>query len=216
MAPAPGQALWDFWIDRGGTFTDVIARDPQGRLHARKLLSQNPGAYADAAVQGVRDHLGLKAGEPIPAGVIGEVRMGTTVATNALLERKGAKTLLVTTQGFADALLIGDQARPELFALDIRKPEPLYARVVSARGRKRGRGETSCERATNSNPAAAACRPAVISCEGLRSECRRATATEVKPCSRASIKAAARAASSSARIGRPSAPNRSSASTTLA
>ena len=93
-------ARWDFWIDRGGTFTDVIGRDPTGKLHARKLLSENPGAYRDAAVQGIRDHLGLKAGEPIPAGLVGEVRMGTTVATNALLERKGDRTLLVTTQGF--------------------------------------------------------------------------------------------------------------------
>jgi 5-oxoprolinase (ATP-hydrolysing) len=124
--------LWDFWIDRGGTFTDVIARDPEGRLHARKLLSQNPGAYADAAVQSVRDHLGLEAGEPIPAGVIGEVRMGTTVATNALLERKGEPTLYVATRGFADALRIGVQARPDIFARRIVKPEPLYASVLEA------------------------------------------------------------------------------------
>jgi 5-oxoprolinase (ATP-hydrolysing) len=124
--------LWDFWIDRGGTFTDVIARDSEGRLHARKLLSQNPGAYADAAVQGVRDHLGLKAGQPIPAGVIGEVRMGTTVATNALLERKGEATLYVATKGFADALRIGVQARPDIFARRIVKPEPLYAAVLEA------------------------------------------------------------------------------------
>ncbi|MGZ3370205.1 MAG: hydantoinase B/oxoprolinase family protein [Caulobacteraceae bacterium] len=124
--------LWDFWIDRGGTFTDVIARDPEGRLHARKLLSQNPGAYADAAVQGVRDHLGLEAGEPIPAGVIGEVRMGTTVATNALLERKGEPTLYVASRGFADALRIGVQARPDIFARRIVKPEPLYAAVLEA------------------------------------------------------------------------------------
>jgi 5-oxoprolinase (ATP-hydrolysing) len=124
--------LWDFWIDRGGTFTDVIARDPGGRLHATKLLSQNPGAYADAAVQGVRDHLGLRAGQPIPAGVIGEVRMGTTVATNALLERKGEPTLYVATRGFADALRIGVQARPDIFARRIVKPEPLYAAVLEA------------------------------------------------------------------------------------
>ena len=124
--------LWDFWIDRGGTFTDIIARDPEGRLHARKLLSQNPGAYADAAVQGVRDHLELKAGEPIPAGVIGEVRMGTTVATNALLERKGEPTLYVATRGFADALRIGVQARPDIFARRIVKPEPLYGAVMEA------------------------------------------------------------------------------------
>ncbi|MCZ8043305.1 MAG: hydantoinase B/oxoprolinase family protein [Beijerinckiaceae bacterium] len=121
---------WDFWIDRGGTFTDVIGRDPSGKLHARKLLSENPGAYRDAAVQGIRDHLGLKAGEPIPAGLVGEVRMGTTVATNALLERKGDRTLLVTTKGFRDALRIGYQARPDIFAKEIIKPEQLYEAVV--------------------------------------------------------------------------------------
>ena len=93
-------AVWDFWIDRGGTFTDVIGRDGQGKLHACKLLSENPGAYRDAAVQGIRDLLGLAAGQPIPAGLVGDVRMGTTVATNALLERKGERTLLVTTRGF--------------------------------------------------------------------------------------------------------------------
>lgn len=121
---------WDFWIDRGGTFTDVIGRDPAGKLHARKLLSENPGAYRDAAVQGIRDHLGLKSGEPIPAGTVGEVRMGTTVATNALLERKGDRTLLVTTKGFRDALRIGYQARPDIFAKEIVKPEQLYEAVV--------------------------------------------------------------------------------------
>ena len=121
---------WDFWIDRGGTFTDVIARDPQGRLHARKLLSENPEAYRDAAVQGIRDHLGLAKGEPIPAGVIGDVRMGTTVATNALLERKGDRVAFVTTKGFRDALRIGYQARPKIFARNIIKPEELYETVV--------------------------------------------------------------------------------------
>jgi 5-oxoprolinase (ATP-hydrolysing) len=121
---------WDFWIDRGGTFTDVIGRDPAGKLHARKLLSENPGAYRDAAVQGIRDHLGLKAGYPIPAGLVGEVRMGTTVATNALLERKGDRTLLVTTKGFRDALRIGYQARPDIFAKEIVKPDQLYDAVV--------------------------------------------------------------------------------------
>lgn len=121
---------WDFWIDRGGTFTDVIGRDPSGKLHARKLLSENPGAYRDAAVQGIRDHLGLKTGEAIPAGLVGEVRMGTTVATNALLERKGDRTLLVTTKGFRDALRIGYQARPDIFAKEIIKPEQLYEAVV--------------------------------------------------------------------------------------
>ncbi len=122
--------LWQFWIDRGGTFTDVIARDPQGQLHARKLLSENPRAYTDAAVQGIREHLGLAVGEPIPAGKVGEVRMGTTVATNALLERKGERTALVTTRGFRDALEIGYQARPHIFAKQIIKPELLYAAVA--------------------------------------------------------------------------------------
>ena len=127
---AGARALWDFWIDRGGTFTDVIARSPDGRLHARKLLSENPEAYADAAVQGIRDHLGLTPEDAIPAGVIGEVRMGTTVATNALLERKGEPTLLVVTRGFRDVLRIGVQARPDIFALRIVKPPALYGAVL--------------------------------------------------------------------------------------
>jgi 5-oxoprolinase (ATP-hydrolysing) len=109
---------WDFWIDRGGTFTDVIGRDPRGRLHARKLLSESP-AYEDAAVEAIRRLLGLSPGEPIPAGPIGVVKMGTTVATNALLERRGERTLLVTTRGFRDALEIGYQARPKIFARNI-------------------------------------------------------------------------------------------------
>ncbi|WP_413992587.1 hydantoinase B/oxoprolinase family protein [Labrys okinawensis] len=121
---------WDFWIDRGGTFTDIVGRDPQGRLHPHKLLSENPGAYRDAACQGIRELLGLKAGEVIPAGLIGSVKMGTTVATNALLERKGERLALVTTRGFRDALAIGYQARPKIFAKNIIKPEQLYARVV--------------------------------------------------------------------------------------
>ena len=120
---------WDFWIDRGGTFTDVIGRDSSGKLHARKLLSENPDAYRDAAVAGIREHLGLAKGEAIPVGTVGEVRMGTTVATNALLERKGDLTLLVTTKGFRDALRIGYQARPDIFAKEIVKPEQLYEAV---------------------------------------------------------------------------------------
>jgi len=120
---------WDFWIDRGGTFTDVIGRDPNGRLQARKLLSESP-AYADAAVQAIRDLLRLAPGAPIPQGAIGVVKMGTTVATNALLERRGERTLLVTTKGFRDALEIGYQARPNIFARNIVKPEQLYSGVV--------------------------------------------------------------------------------------
>jgi 5-oxoprolinase (ATP-hydrolysing) len=123
----PGR--WDFWVDRGGTFTDVIGRDPRGRLHARKLLSESP-AYGDAAVQAIRDLLGLAPGAPIPPGAVGLVKMGTTVATNALLERKGERTLLVTTRGFRDALEIGYQARPRIFARNIVKPEQLYSEVV--------------------------------------------------------------------------------------
>ena len=125
---------WRFWIDRGGTFTDVIGRAGDGRLHTLKILSVGEG-YADAAVEGMRRLLGVDAGAPFPAGRVAAIRMGTTVATNALLERKGAKTLLVTTSGFADALEIGDQARPELFALRVEKPAPLHAGVVEARER---------------------------------------------------------------------------------
>ncbi len=121
---------WDFWIDRGGTFTDVVGRAPDGKLTAHKLLSENPEAYADAAVQGIRDLLGLEKGQPIPASQVGAVKMGTTVATNALLERKGDRTLLLITKGFRDALKIGYQARPKIFALEIIKPELLYERVA--------------------------------------------------------------------------------------
>lgn len=121
---------WRFWIDRGGTFTDVVARRPDGTLATRKLLSEDPGRYEDAAVQGVRDLLGLESGGAIPSEVVDEVRMGTTVATNALLERRGEPTLLVTTRGFGDALRIGYQDRPDIFALDIRLPRPVYDRVL--------------------------------------------------------------------------------------
>ena len=134
------RGVWDFWIDRGGTFTDIIGRDPQGQLHARKVLSENPSAYKDAAVHGIRLHLGLKAGEPIPAGVIGEVRMGTTVATNALLERKGERLALVTTKGFRDALRIGYQERKKIFATEIIKPEALYEKVVELNERVQADG----------------------------------------------------------------------------
>ena len=125
---APAGA-WDFWIDRGGTFTDVIGRDPRGLLHPMKLLSESP-AYADAAVEAIRRLLGLASATPIPAGAIRVVKMGTTVATNALLERRGERTLLVTTRGFRDALEIGYQARPKIFARTILKPEQLYSAVV--------------------------------------------------------------------------------------
>jgi 5-oxoprolinase (ATP-hydrolysing) len=131
---------WDFWIDRGGTFTDIIGRRPDGKIAAHKLLSENPGAYNDAAVQGIRDLLGLAKDAPIPPGLIGAVKMGTTVATNALLERKGGRTLLMITRGFRDALRIGYQARPKIFAKHIIKPEMLYERVIEVDERVRADG----------------------------------------------------------------------------
>ena len=123
---------WQFWIDRGGTFTDIVAKQPDGSLVTHKLLSENPDQYRDAAVAGIRYLLGLKPGEPITHAQVECVKMGTTVATNALLERKGEPTLLVTTRGFRDALRIGYQNRPRLFDLHIRLPEQLYAAVVEA------------------------------------------------------------------------------------
>ncbi|HEY4636421.1 MAG TPA: hydantoinase/oxoprolinase N-terminal domain-containing protein, partial [Rhodospirillales bacterium] len=121
---------WEIWIDRGGTFTDLVARRPDGKIVTLKLLSENPGHYDDAALQGIRQLLGLAANAAIPPGAVEVVRMGTTVATNALLERTGDRTLLVITRGFADALRIGYQNRPDLFARHIRLPEMLYERVV--------------------------------------------------------------------------------------
>ena len=128
-------AGWQFWIDRGGTFTDIVARDPAGNLSAKKLLSENPHRYPDAAIAGIRAFLGLAPGAEIPPGAIELVKMGTTVATNALLERKGARTLLLLNRGFADLLRIGNQARPRLFDLDIRLPSMLYERVEEVDGR---------------------------------------------------------------------------------
>ncbi|MBL3574742.1 hydantoinase B/oxoprolinase family protein [Rhodovulum sulfidophilum] len=132
---------WDFWIDRGGTFTDLVARRPDGRLLTHKLLSENPERYDDAAVQGIRELLGLGPDEPLPRGAIGSVRMGTTVATNALLERKGERVLLLITEGFGDLLRIGYQARPRLFDLEIRRPELLYEEVAEIRERLDAEGE---------------------------------------------------------------------------
>src|SRR3569623_1081855 len=116
----------EFWIDRGGTFTDIVARRPDGLLVTHKLLSDNPERYNDAAVHGIREILGLPAGAPIPATASDAVKMGTTVATNALLERKGERTVLVITRGFADALRIGYQNRPRLFVRRIERPALLY------------------------------------------------------------------------------------------
>ena len=131
---------WEFWIDRGGTFTDVIGRRPDGKLVTHKLLSENPEAYRDAAVAGIRHLLGLAPEEPGPAAQIGAVKMGTTVATNALLERKGERTLLLITKGFRDALRIGYQARPKIFAKHIIKPDMLYERVAEVDERVRADG----------------------------------------------------------------------------
>lgn len=134
------QPKWQFWIDRGGTFTDVVARAPDGRILTRKILSEDPGAYQDAALEGIRRFLGIAGDAPLPADAIGSVKMGTTVATNALLERKGEPTLLVITRGLRDQLEIGYQARPEIFARRIVKPDMLYARVVDADERVRADG----------------------------------------------------------------------------
>jgi 5-oxoprolinase (ATP-hydrolysing) len=147
FVPAASQSLsqrssqsWEFWIDRGGTFTDVIGRRPDGGLVTHKLLSENPEAYRDAAVHGIRHLLGLKPGDAIPSDRIGAVKMGTTVATNALLERKGDRTLLLITKGFRDALRIGYQARPKIFAKHIIKPDMLYERVAEVDERVRADG----------------------------------------------------------------------------
>src|SRR5437660_985869 len=134
-------AQWEFWIDRGGTFTDIVARRPGGGLIAHKLLSDNPERYRDAAVQGIRDALGLGPRTPIPPGAIGAVKMGTTVATNALLERKGERTALAITKGFADALRIAYQNRPKLFTRRIELPAMLYECVVEIDERVGARGD---------------------------------------------------------------------------
>jgi 5-oxoprolinase (ATP-hydrolysing) len=130
---APGK--WQFWIDRGGTFTDIVARHPDGQLSTHKLLSENPGRYQDAAIAGIKTVLGVPLDAPIPPGVVEAVKMGTTVATNALLERKGERTLLAVNRGFADALRIGNQARPRLFDLAITLPSMLYEESVEIAGR---------------------------------------------------------------------------------
>jgi 5-oxoprolinase (ATP-hydrolysing) len=136
----PGQR-WQFWIDRGGTFTDVVAKRPDGSLLTHKLLSENPEQYKDAAVAGIRHLLGLKPGEPVTPDRVECVKMGTTVATNALLERKGEPTLLVTTKGYRDALRIAYQNRPRLFDRHIVLPELLYASVIEANERVGAQGE---------------------------------------------------------------------------
>ncbi|HIK29124.1 MAG: hydantoinase B/oxoprolinase family protein [Oscillatoriaceae bacterium SKW80] len=132
---------WQFWIDRGGTFTDIVAKRPDGKLVIHKLLSENPERYSDAPVQGIRDILGIPAGEAIPTELIAAVKMGTTVATNALLERKGERVVLAITKGFRDALRIGYQNRPNIFAREIILPEMLYERVIEIEERYSAHGE---------------------------------------------------------------------------
>ena len=132
---------WQFWIDRGGTFTDLVARRPDGVLLTHKLLSENPDRYADAALAGIRHFLGLSEGDAIPGEAIDAVKMGTTVATNALLERKGERTLLMVTRGFRDALRIAYQNRPRIFDRHIRLPELLYSDVIEVDERIGARGE---------------------------------------------------------------------------
>ena len=132
---------WQFWIDRGGTFTDIVARRPDGSLVVHKLLSENPDRYADAAIQGMRDLLGVAATDPLPTAQIAAVKMGTTVATNALLERHGDRTVFVTTHGFRDALRIGYQNRPQIFARQIVLPDLLYEQVIEVHERYSAQGE---------------------------------------------------------------------------
>ena len=134
-------AGWQFWIDRGGTFTDIVARRPDGVLITRKLLSENPGRYRDAALAGIRAILGVAPDQPLPQGAIDAVKMGTTVATNALLERKGERTVLVITKGFGDALRIGYQNRPRLFERHIVLPDLVYERVIEVDERVTSQGE---------------------------------------------------------------------------
>ncbi len=159
---------WEFWVDRGGTFTDIVAKTPSGAVRAHKLLSENPRRYPDAAIQGIRELMGLDGGAPIPADRVAAVKMGTTVATNALLERKGEPTALVVTEGFGDALAIAYQNRPDIFALDIRKPDVVYSQVVEVRERLSAQGETltpldrARTRAALAEAYAAGCRAAAI------------------------------------------------------
>ncbi|HER26900.1 MAG TPA: 5-oxoprolinase, partial [Rhodospirillales bacterium] len=132
---------WQFWIDRGGTFTDIVARQPDGRIVSYKLLSENPERYEDSALEGIRQLLGIDSGDVIPTDRIEAVKMGTTVATNALLERKGEPTVLVISRGFKDALRIGYQNRPKLFDLHIRLPEMLYTRTIQIDERMGAHGD---------------------------------------------------------------------------
>ncbi len=140
-AASNSHTRWQFWIDRGGTFTDIVARRPDGQMVIHKLLSENPERYPDAPVQGIRDILGISVDAAIPSEQIAVVKMGTTVATNALLERKGDRTVLVITKGFRDALRIGYQNRPDIFARQIVLPEMLYERVIEVEERYTAQAE---------------------------------------------------------------------------
>ena len=140
MTEVERASAWQFWIDRGGTFTDVVARTPEGAIRVHKLLSDNPEQYDDAALEGIRQLLRLAPDEPIPASAIEAIKMGTTVATNALLERRGEPTTLAITAGLGDALRIGYQHRPDIFARHIVLPEMLYTDVVEIDERVRADG----------------------------------------------------------------------------
>ncbi|MCB1857946.1 MAG: hydantoinase B/oxoprolinase family protein [Gammaproteobacteria bacterium] len=159
------ETSWQFWVDRGGTFTDIVARTPNGKLLIHKLLSENPECYEDAAVYGIRELLGLGAQDNIASGMIGAIKMGTTVATNALLERKGDPTLLMITAGFGDLLRIGYQNRPRIFDLDIRLPTQLYEMVVEVPERMAADGTI----ALPLDEAAARAGLAAASAQGIRS-----------------------------------------------
>jgi 5-oxoprolinase (ATP-hydrolysing) len=135
------QGQWQFWIDRGGTFTDIVARHPDGQLSIHKFLSENPERYQDAAIHGIGEILQLPPGAPLPSAQISAIKMGTTVATNALLERKGDRTLFITTQGFRDVLRIGYQNRPQIFSRQIILPEMLYEEVIEIQERFSAQGE---------------------------------------------------------------------------
>src|SRR5258706_2285103 len=141
MAESRKKPGWQFWLDRGGTFTDAVARKPDGSIATHKLLSENPERYADAALAGIRSLLDLKTSQAIPAELIDAVKMGTTVATNALLERKGERTALFITRGFRDALRIAYQNRPRIFDRHIVLPEMLYSEVVEVEERIGAHGE---------------------------------------------------------------------------
>ena len=165
---------WEFWIDRGGTFTDVVARRPDGTLAVHKLLSQDPARYADPAVAGIRHMLGVPDGAPIPAEQISVARLGTTVATNALLERQGEPTVLVITRGFGDALRIAYQDRPRIFDRQIVRPEMVYTRVIEATERIGAHGDVVT--ALDEDAVGATCGPLTARVSG-RWRCCACTAT---------------------------------------